>query len=539
MKLRFQYGLLVFCLAVNMLNVPTSAYAETKDVPSKIQQENKKPVSEANIVQPDEKITIEKAIDAKSKFYEKVNPFFNFIQPLHRHLRDEKKQLKKYDVNTDKGLEDYLNHRHTEYEKKVKNPIQAKAIKLKAEDRLDSAINISRTAFLELVTELEKIYRNSNLSSALVSESLHSVVTMGVPEHTYIQDILEGIEKTKYGNDFRDYGLEHASQMLTQILRVAFAERENNLYLKTFNEVEKLAAGVKPEMYENALQRLLTIMFQALEQEKNTNLKAARINNQINLLQKFYPDRKADILIREIKLAECYSILGENARAISESKRLLPLVQDTFGKASDEALIVMDILGREYGVAGKYHDSERIIKEMTEILSTKYGKDSRQALSGFNALVRIYIKLGNYNEAGVLVGKINSVAKQVLPKEDPVRSDIALSQFFFSQFILNEERGNLNSEFQRTNTNGKRTVAARTAAALCNLYIDRTYERLFKKRMLLGAALSMDLRSISVCMEEFGDTHHLTLGTLCALCNTYLKLNCLVESTEFAAIVLQ
>ena len=72
------------------------------------------------------------------------------------------------------------------------------------------------------------------------------------------------------------------------------------------------------------------------------------MKNQINLLQKFYPDRSMDILKREIMLADCYSILGENARAMSESKRLLPLVQDIFGEASDEALSVMDILGREY-----------------------------------------------------------------------------------------------------------------------------------------------------------------------------------------------
>ena len=89
MKLRFQYGLLAFCLAVNILNVPMSAYAETKDAPSKIRQENKTPASEANIVQPDEITAMEKAIEAKSKFYEKINPFFD-LQPLHRHLRDEK-----------------------------------------------------------------------------------------------------------------------------------------------------------------------------------------------------------------------------------------------------------------------------------------------------------------------------------------------------------------------------------------------------------------------------------------------------------------
>ena len=81
LKLRFQYGLLAFCLAVNILNVPMSAYAETKDAPSKIRQENKTPASEANIVQsddlqPDEITAMEKAIEAKSKFYEKINPFF-------------------------------------------------------------------------------------------------------------------------------------------------------------------------------------------------------------------------------------------------------------------------------------------------------------------------------------------------------------------------------------------------------------------------------------------------------------------------------
>ena len=156
MKLRFQYGLLAFCLAINILNVPTSAYAETKDATSVIQQENKKPVSEANVqsddIQPDEMVAIEKALEAKAKFYKDVSPFFD-LQPLPRYLRDGKKQMQKYDVNTDKGIKDYVNHRHAEYEKKVKNPVQAKAIKLKAEDRLDSAVNFSRTAFLKLVND--------------------------------------------------------------------------------------------------------------------------------------------------------------------------------------------------------------------------------------------------------------------------------------------------------------------------------------------------------------------------------------------------
>ncbi len=531
MKLRFQYGLLAFCLAVNILNVPTSAYAETKDAPSKIQQENKKPVSEANSVQPDEITAMEKAIEAKLKFYKKVNAFFD-LQSVPRYLSDEKKQLKKYDVNTDKGSKDYVNHMHAEYEKKVKNPILAKAIKLKAEDRLDSAINISRTAFLELVTDLKKIYSNKNHSLILALESLHDAWMMNVPEHTLIQENLERIERTKYGAGFRDYGLEYASEGLTQILRVAFAESEKDSYANKLNKWAKLTAGVKPEMYENDLQRGLNLFLQALEKEKNINLKATRVKNQINLLQKFFPDRKADILKREIMLADCYSILGENARAISESKRLLPLVQGIFGKASDEALSVMDILGREYEVAGKYHDSERILKEMTEIRSTKYGKDSPQALSGFNALARIYIKLGNYNEAGVLLGKINPVAKQVLPKEDPVRSDIALSQYIFTKLILKDDIFKFDSSSLIVKGSG-------TAAVLRTLNLFRATERWFKMSNMLGKALSNDLQSVSACMEKFGDTHHLTLDTLCDLSNTYLKLNCLEDSRELAAIVLQ
>ena len=536
LKLRFQYGLLAFCLAVNILNVPLSAYAETKDAPSKIRQENKTPASEANTVQsddiqPDEITAIGKALEAKSKFYKDVSPFFD-LQPLPRYLRDGKKQMQKYDVNTDKGIKEYVNHRHAEYEKKVKNPVQAKAIKLKAEDRLDSAVNVSRTAFLKLVKDLEKIYSNKNHSLILAVESLPGVFNMGVPEHTFIQDLLERIEKTKYGDGFRDYGLRHASESLTQIMRAAFAENEKNYYLNSFKDLEKMTEGVKPETYEDELRQMLNIMFRALEQENNINLKAFRIKNQINLLQKFFPDRKADILKREIMLADCYSILGENARAISESKRLLPLVQDRFGKASDEALSLMDILGREYEVAGKYHDSERIITEMTEIRSAKYGTDSPQALSGLNALARIYIKLGNYNEAGALLGKINPVAKRVLPKEDPVRSDIGLSQYIFTKLILKDDNDKFDLSSLLVNGNG-------TAAALRRLNTDRAFERWFKMNNLLGLALKYDLKSVAVCMEKFGDTHHVTLSTLCDLCNTYLKLNCLEDSLELAAIVLQ
>ena len=82
------------------MNVPVSAYAATNDVPSEIRQENKKPASEANIVQsddiqPDEMVAIEKALEAKSKFYKDVSTFFD-LQPLPRYLRDGKKQMQKY-----------------------------------------------------------------------------------------------------------------------------------------------------------------------------------------------------------------------------------------------------------------------------------------------------------------------------------------------------------------------------------------------------------------------------------------------------------
>ena len=181
----------MFCLAFNILNVPTSAYAETKDVPSKIQQENKTPVSEENILppdvlQPDEMIAIEKALEAKSKFYKNVSAFFS-LQSLPSHYREFRKMPKPKDADAknDNDVKKWLNNHQAKYEK-FKNHIKAEAIKLKAEDRLDSAINFSRTAFLKLVTDLEKIYSNKNHSLnhslILVLESLNYTFNMGVPE---------------------------------------------------------------------------------------------------------------------------------------------------------------------------------------------------------------------------------------------------------------------------------------------------------------------------------------------------------------------
>ena len=48
-------------------------------------------------IQPDEMVAIEKALEAKAKFYKDVSPFFD-LQPLPRYLRDGKKQMQKYDV---------------------------------------------------------------------------------------------------------------------------------------------------------------------------------------------------------------------------------------------------------------------------------------------------------------------------------------------------------------------------------------------------------------------------------------------------------
>ena len=90
----------------------------------KIQQENKKPVSEANSVQPDEITAMEKAIEAKSKFYEKINPFFD-LQPLHRHYREFRKMPKPKDADAknDNDVKNWLNQHQVKYEK-FKNHIK-------------------------------------------------------------------------------------------------------------------------------------------------------------------------------------------------------------------------------------------------------------------------------------------------------------------------------------------------------------------------------------------------------------------------------
>lgn len=400
------------------------------------------------------------------------------------------------------------------------------------EDKLDNSIKVARNAFLEYTKTLETIYHSDTPSSTSLYADLSCLKTFN--------EIVNTLEQRKYGIGFTDHEIMNAHRHLLPMIGKLMSN-------ETEKELEYVILQSRKQMSEQELVAEMDFShwskkdwddfedYLAMERDYAEQLKLTdpfnipviieAIKGDIRALDKYYPDNHPLKLEYEIKLAKLFSASGDANNALSLTKALLPKVQSVFGRNSDRAIFLTDLLCMEYGTLGKYKEAEKLLVDNIAVKSNLYGEADARTLKCENDLVRIYWKLGKYREAKTLLDSIEMSAINDLQPDNPARISILLSRCMALEdmrlFAESNKLFRLIPELPQFSAEKVRTLS-----------------RLTSGQNVFGYTLQDNLNLLGIDSAYHGDFHYRTIEDVSRIALDYIKIGRFAEAESLATSAL-
>lgn len=169
-------------------------------------------------------------------------------------------------------------------------------------------------------------------------------------------------QKIAFGADFFDENLtELTAKLYLAADEFDRAERKINFLSDNAGDnVTKIRAlNLKSDMYNR----------------RGNYQEALKVTDEVAELLQSAPDEKLN-LINQSRIARAYCGLGETQKSLELAEKILPSMQNVFGKAGIETLALMSALAEDYRKTQRYEDSGKILMNKLQVVNERYGQNN-------------------------------------------------------------------------------------------------------------------------------------------------------------------
>ena len=249
----------------------------------------------------------------------------------------------------------------------------------------------------------------------------------------------------------------------------------------------------------------------------------------VDLCTDFFGESNSITLKYEMDLIQDYSLLGDSKVALEMEKKLLPKLEEAFGKKSREVATLLQIMANDYKVLGNYLESEKTLLKAIAINKELQGEESAPEILA-NIIALIELKGATPDSDASLYNALEKAAKN-LPESD-------LYKFgYFRVKILNKPVHNMERlvDLSLVGAKERNSIDFFRKDDYVRV-VDISLEQSESARALglYEHSLFSDLMAMADSRMDLGKYHHKTLSSICNLSEDYLMMNQIEDALMLA-----
>ena len=143
--------------------------------------------------------------------------------------------------------------------------------------------------------------------------------------------------------------------------------------------------------------------------ERNYLFESLKLYKEINSVAAKYLDENNPLVLNsEFGLAYVKSNAGDFLQATEFYEKNLPKFKKRFGEENGDTLDMMDTLGENYLLLGRYVDAKKLLEENLSVCQKHFGDNAGRTIENKIDLARVYYRMGRYNTADKLLDDIQA-----------------------------------------------------------------------------------------------------------------------------------